>query len=412
MSKDQSTIQADNEKGMVAITALGESMEKYGKDSAEFKSLFEKTDATLAKQEKHNQELVSQNAANAKECIELKGRLLDMEQTLILQSKSNVAGQDWRESGEYKALTVFAKGGRDAVLALDAETKSLLRTDNDTRGGYLIQNEFATSIIEKVRDSSPVRAHATVMSVGKKSIELPKQGSFAEAFYEGEAEELKETDVLFESETLTAYRLGATMRATNDMMLDSNFDLFNIMNSAISEAFANKEGKLFVNGTGSKQPEGILSNADVIANANNAELAGAITPADLINLQPKLTKAGNRPVYAFNRTTLAFLQLLKGTTNDHFIWQNNLAVGAPNTIGGVPYIILEDMPNFDGTPGEIPVLYGDFKRGYRIIDRTGVTMLVDELSFGKNGIIQWIFSTYNTGQVVVPEAFAGLKIIS
>lgn len=396
----------------VAVEALRETAELYGQKSSAFKEMCEKTNATLETQEKSNQDLVKKLAANENESIELKGRLADMESEVIRLSKSNVSGQDWKESPEYKTLTIFAKGGINALNGLGLETKNLLRTDNDTAGGYLIQNEFASSVIEIVRDNSPVRAAATVMSVGKKTIELPKQSSFADAFYEGEAEAAKESTVEFASETLTAYRLTTIMLATQDELMDSNFDLQSIIRDAVGEAFAFKEGSLFVNGTGSKQPEGILSNSDVIANASNAQIAGQITPEDLINLQPKITKKANKPVYAFNRTTLAFLQLLKGTTNDHFIWVNNLAVGAPNTIGGVPYIILEDMPNFNGAVGAIPVLYGDFKRGYRIIDRTGITMLQDQFTAGANGIIRWIFSTYNTGQVVVPEAFVGLKIIS
>lgn len=407
-----SNIEADYKKGLAAVEHLQKTIDEYGADSGELKVAVINTKSAIDKQEKSNQELVKKLAANENVSTELKGRVMDMESEIIRLSKSNVAGQDWKESPEYKALTVFAKGGRDALNALGAETKGLLRSDNDTTGGYLIQNEFATSVIEIVRDNSPVRAAATVMSVGRKTIELPKQSSFADAFYEGEAQPAQESSVDFASESLTAYRLTTIMLATQDMLMDSNFDLESIIRDAVGEAFAHKEGSLFVNGTGSKQPEGILSNEDVIANGTNASAAGTITAEDLINLQPKITKKANKPVYAFNRTTLAFLQLLKGTTNDHFIWQNNLAEGAPNTIGGVPYIILEDMPNFNGAVGAIPVIYGDFKRGYRIIDRTGVTMLQDQFTAGANGITRWIFSTYNTGQVVVPEAFAAFKIIA
>ena len=121
-------------------------------------------------------------------------------------------------------------------------------------------------------------------------------------------------------------------------------------------------------------------------------------------------KVGYNPLYAFSRRTLAHIRTSKGTSNDHYLFQAGLAPNVPNTIGGSPYVLLNDMPDFDGTAGEISVMYADFARGYRIIDRTGITMIRDDFAGKRKRIIEWVFHVYNTGQVVLPEAFVGLKI--
>lgn len=393
-----------------AVLALRETVEKNNAGSSEIKEMLAKTEIVIQKGEDATNELAKKNAAVEKKSIELEGQLVDMQSEMIRMTKSNVSGQDWRESPEYKALNAFAKGGEKGLIKFQGlETKDLLRTDNDTQGGYLIQSEMANTIINKIVEISPVRSVSRVMTVGKKTIDMPKRSTIPTATYEGEAEAVDPSSSTYASESLTAYRLTAAVQATNDMLIDTNFDLATLIAQDVAEAFAFKEGQKFVNGTGAKEPEGFLSNATVIANATEAAAAGVISGDDLLLLTGDL-KVGYNPMYAFSRRTLAYIRTLKGTTNDHYIWQAGLAPNVPGTIAGAPYIVLNDMPDYDAAAGNIPVMYADFARGYQIIDRTGITMIRDELSGSRNAIVEWVFHTYNTGQVILPEAFAGLKI--
>ena len=70
---------------------------------------------------------------------------------------------------------------------------------------------------------------------------------------------------------------------------------------------------------------------------------------------------------------------------------------------------MQDMPTRDAS-GNLPVIYGDFMRGYTIVDRTGMAVIRDDITRKKERIIELCFHKYNTGQVVLAEAFKALKI--
>lgn len=393
---------------MSAVNALRETVEKHGHDSAEFKAMAEKTEKAIADQEKKNQELVAKQAEADKKALDLEERQGELEKSLIdaLRNGSESSGS-YKESAEYKALNMFAKSG---VQGLDMEQKSLLRSDNDTIGGYLIENEFQNEIIKKITEISPVRQVARVQRVGKKTIDMPTRLSIPTATYEGEAQAASESNSTYGSESLTCYRLTTFVRATADQLMDSNFDFESEVSQDVSEAFAFGEGRNFVLGDGAKKPEGFLVNSDVVSDARQTAASLTVGADDVALMQGDL-KVGYNAMYAFNRRTLAYLRTLKGG-DGQYLWQPGMSGSVQNQVWGAPYIIMNDMPDYNAGAGEIPIVYADFARGYRITDRTGMTVIRNIYEGDASNIVKWTFHAYNTGQVVLPEAFKALEIKS
>ncbi|MNQ83817.1 Phage capsid family protein [compost metagenome] len=197
-----------------------------------------------------------------------------------------------------------------------------------------------------------------------------------------------------------------TVPYTYDQLIDSEFDMESEIMNDVAEAFAFTEGNKFTLGTGAKQPEGFLVNAAVVADARTSLVSGVITGDDVLLLAGDL-KVGYNPMYAMNRQTLALLRTLKGSTNDHYLWQVGLGPSQPNTLAGAPYILMQDMPAV--AANSLSLAYADFQRGYTIIDRTGLQVIRDDVTRKKNNIIELTFHKYNHGQVVLPEAFKLLK---
>jgi HK97 family phage major capsid protein len=108
-----------------------------------------------------------------------------------------------------------------------------------------------------------------------------------------------------------------------------------------------------------------------------------------------------------NRTTLATIRTLKDGQGQ-YLWQNGLAAGLPSTINGDQYVSAIDMPNIGA--GLYPVAYGDFARGYTMVDHTDTTMLRDPYTLGREGKILFIMHRRNGGKVVLAEAIKKLKI--
>lgn len=389
-----------NDEAIVAVKALRETVEKFGADSAQFKSMVDATNTALDKQEKASQEFTAKLAEEIKAKEELKERIDGLELEL---SRKGSTGSNYKDKPEYKALQLYAQKGLDA---LSVEQKATLRTDIATQGGYLTMPEMDNMIIKKITEISPVRSVARVRTVGSKTLSIPTRTSIPVATYEGEAAAGGESNSTYGQETLTAYRLTVTVPYTYDQLIDSEFDMESEIMNDVAEAFAFTEGNRFVLGTGAKQPEGFLSNAAVVADARTSLNSGVISGDDVLLLAGDL-KVGYNPMYAMNRQTLALLRTLKGSTNDHYLWQVGLGPTQPNTLAGAPYILMQDMPSV--AANSLSLVYADFMRGYTIIDRTGLQVIRDDVTRKKNNIIELTFHRYNHGQVVLPEAFKLLK---
>ncbi len=307
--------------------------------------------------------------------------------------------KDYHDTPEYKALAGFIITGSFD----DAEQKAMLRTDSDTSGGFLVPVEMDNSITKKITEVSNIRAVARVRTIAAKSLEIPVRASIPTATYEGEADSGSDSTSGYENETLTTYRQTFTSPITMDMLMDAAFNMESEIMSDAAEAFAQGEGASFVNGSGIKTPSGFLQDSRVTSRTSTTS---ATIDADDVILVSGDLKVGYSPTYVFNRRTLAFLRTLKAT-DGNFLWQPGLNGVVANTINGFPYLIAEDMP--DIASNSLSIAFGDFLRGYTIVDRTGLSVVRDEFTQKKKAIVEFTLNRWNTGQVTLPEAIKLIK---
>lgn len=384
---------------MEAVTALRDAADG---NQAEFKAMQEKIEPVLNDMEKKNQELTMKLAEEEKKRQETEERVINLEKEMVEKTQKKTI--DYKEEPEYKALSQYC---REGIRAIDPEQKQLLRTDDATQGGYMVMPEMDNMIIKAITEISPVRSVARVRSTGNKTLEIPVRTGIPSAEYEGEAAEGPTDTSEYGLESVTAYRHSITVPFTRDMVMDSEFDLEAEITGDVAEAFAQGEGRGFVLGTGAKQPEGFMSAAaGLIDNAIKTGDANNVTSDSLILITGEL-KVGYQPYYGFNRRSLAAFRIFKGE-DGQYLWQLGLGGGAPNTIAGYPYVLMEDMP--DIAANAYPVVFADFMRGYTIIDRTGTEIIRDDVTRKKSAIIEMTFHRWNTGQVVLDEAFQILQV--
>ena len=79
-----------------------------------------------------------------------------------------------------------------------------------------------------------------------------------------------------------------------------------------------------------------------------------------------------------------------------------LTSGVPNTILGYPYVEMPDMPDVGSSAK--PVAFGDFSRGYMIVDRVALSVLRDPFTQATSGNVRYIARRRHGGQVILPEA--------
>jgi HK97 family phage major capsid protein len=178
------------------------------------------------------------------------------------------------------------------------------------------------------------------------------------------------------------------MPAATQMLLDDA-----VVDQWIAEevetAFAEQESAAFVSGDGVNKPRGFLASPTV-ANAswswgNLGYLATggpafpATNPSDILVELVYALRAGYRQNAAFvmNRKTQGLVRRFKDT-NGAYLWQPPASAGAPATLMGFPVVEAEDMP--DVAANALAVAFGDFRRGYLVVDRAGVRVLRDPYS--------------------------------
>jgi HK97 family phage major capsid protein len=187
-----------------------------------------------------------------------------------------------------------------------------------------------------------------------------------------------------------AMELYAMPAATQTLLEDAAVSIDQWIAEEVQAAFAEQEGTAFVTGDGTNKPRGFLDYtkvADASWSWGNlgyvaTGAAGAFpasNPSDvLIDLVYSL-KAGYRQNanWVMNRKTQAEVRKLKDA-DGNYLWQPAATADGRASLIGFPVTEAEDMPDIGADA--FAVAFGDFRRGYLIVDRIGVRILRDPYS--------------------------------
>ena len=379
-----------------ATRALRDEIKKHGEDSTQAKEIAEKTEAAFKAYDDHHSKMTQDLAKAQRDAEEAKERIEELELKVVKASQVD-SGKAWKQSDEYKALMEFAR---------TEQYSKTLRTDDATAGGYLVPNEMDMELLKLLNETSPMRAYCRLKTQSSKTLETVRRDTLPTAEYEGEAEEGTSSQSSYGKVTQTVHRLTFTSEVTQEELMNNAFDMEMLMQEDALEGFSLKENLKFITGTGNKQPEGITVNAALRAASYETASSGVVAILDLIGAQGEL-KRGQNPMWGFNRQTMANLRS-KADTQGQFLWQPSIAAGVPGTLLGDPYDIFQDMPSIGANT--YPIFYGDLRRGYRITDRTGLSVIRDPYTQKKKDIIEFTWNRYNDGAVILTDAIKLIKI--
>ncbi|PZU89626.1 MAG: phage major capsid protein [Chelatococcus sp.] len=291
---------------------------------------------------------------------------------------------------EHKAaFAAYVRSGEAGGLKR-LETKAL-SAGSGPDGGYLAPSSVESEILRRLATVSPIRAIATVRTISsgtyKKAFSTtgPASGWVAETA----ARPQTGTPTLAEL-SFPAMELYAMPAATQTLLDDAIVDIDQWIAEEAESAFAEQEGAAFVAGDGIDKPKGFLAYP-FVANASwswgnigvlNSGAAGAFpasNPSDVLVDLVYALKAGYRQNGSFvmNRKTQAAIRKFKDATGQ-YLWQPPASAGAPATLLGFPLVEAEDMP--DIAANAVAIAFGDFRRGYLVVDRAGVRILRDPYS--------------------------------
>lgn len=274
---------------------------------------------------------------------------------------------------------------------LDALELKAMSVGSNPDGGYTVPLDIEQTIDRVLAKVSPMRAIATVRQIGSMVYRKPIATAGAATGWVAETDARPQTGAptlaAIDFPTMELYAMPA---ATQALLDDSQVDLEQWLANEVQTVFAEQEGAAFVSGNGTTQPKGFLTESIVadstwawsklgyIASGAAGAFAAANPTDALVSLAyaPKQAyRAGG--TWMMNRTTESVIRKFKDSTGA-YIWQPGASAGQPPTLLGYPVAEADDMP--DIAANSYAVAFGDFARGYLIVDRVGVRVLRDPYS--------------------------------
>jgi HK97 family phage major capsid protein len=417
---------------------VNEAIEKIGGAFEEFKSnMTDRIKAVESKghvdpllEEKLNritEDLAKSDAAKdlldeqKKSLDELKARTAEMEEKLnrpILTEggKSIVPAEVLAKRNE------FLRTGNDAIrhevneqMASLAQGKSLNMTVSED-GAVFWETMKDSAILQLVREQSPIRQIATVKSIGGPAYELRKKTGASTGGWVGEREARAETtSPTFGKQVINVHEIYAEPWATQTMLDDADFDIEADLNEDIAETFAIEEGTAFVTGNGEKKPRGFLTYGVstsptseqmeyIPSGASGAFVAsgGHVVFDTVIGTLKDAYHDG--AVWVMKRPTLASIMKMMDE-NKQFVWQPSLQAGTPSTIRGFAVKQADAMPTL--AANSLSVAFGNFMKGYYIVDRQGVRLVRDP--YTTKPYVKFYTTARMGGDVVRHEAIKVIK---
>lgn len=335
---------------------------------------------------------------------------LDDEMKEIIKKAARFAGPGkdglTAEQLEHKeAYSKFLRKGRDEGL-VDLEKKALNVT-TDSEGGYAVPEELDRDILRLMRDESPMRSVCKVITVGTADYKkLVQTGSAASGWVAETAARPQTNTPGFAQLTPYMGEVYANPAATQQMLDDAFYNVEAELAVDVATAFAEAEGTAFVSGDGSNKPRGIL-NYSSLATGDSVRAFGtlqhfetaaatAFTGDELLNLVYGLKKGMRGGAkWMMNGMTLKFVRKLKDSDNN-YLWAPGLQAGQPSSLLG--YGIAENEDMADIAAEAVPVMFGNFMRGYTIVDRMGTRVLRDPFT---NKPYVHFYTTKRVGGMVV-----------
>lgn len=255
-----------------------------------------------------------------------------------------------------------------ALVNRDAVAVKALSEGVNADGLYTVPTEFEGQLREEIYQQATIRPMVSVITMNRKTKTLDEILNGPETYWTAEGATKTTTTAEFAQKTLTAFKLASIIYLTDELIEDSVYDLVSVLIKRFAQRILEKEESAFLNGNGTTQPEGLFTNSSI----GTTPAGGNLSVDMLINLEYSLPKKFRKGAkYLGNGVNVRELKKLKDS-NGRYIWQDgNIQAGTPPTLNGYEFVEVDEAP-------EGQILFGNFKEGYVIGDRKGITVKVTD----------------------------------
>jgi HK97 family phage major capsid protein len=291
-----------------------------------------------------------------------------------------------------KAFDLYLRRGDRGISEVERRSLSV---GQDLDGGVLVTPDLSGRMVVRIYETSPMRQYSAVQTIATDALEGSADLDEATVGWVGETATRSETATpnVPQPWRIPVHEIYAAPRATQKLLEDANIDVVGWLAKKVGDKFGRTFNTAFVTGNGIAKPRGFASystaaTADAsrawgvfehIATGTNGSFG---TDPNAINKLMDLIHA-MKDVYVtngafyLNRTTLGKVrQLTDASSAGKFVFLPSFQAGMPDTLVGYPIRKLQDMATYTTTDA-LALAFGDMQETYQIVDRLGVTTLVD-----------------------------------
>jgi HK97 family phage major capsid protein len=341
-----------------------------------------------------------------------------------------------REDNEHKSVFLeWVRNPRDAVRVnrLSEAQHEIAKKDvsigANAAGGFALPKEISSKIETRVRQLNPFRSLVRVDQCNSNDYHaLVSMGDGTSGWSTETGTRSATTSTTLRDRAPTFGELYAYPTASNWSLQDIFFDVQNWLVNDIAADFSSAEATAIVSGSGTARPTGILNTTPTAVGDDASPMRAATTieftslvgfsptsPVSinidaLINLVSKVKEKylmeSDRIAFCMHRTTLSALRRLKASTAGSYLLEPSVQAGMPASLLGYPVVTCDAMPTIAND--NFCVLFGNWARGYLLVDRIGMSIVVDQVTVP--GLTKFYVSRRVGGCVLVNDALKVLRI--
>lgn len=253
----------------------------------------------------------------------------------------------------------------------------------DSAGGFLVPEELLANIIVLREQFGVFRQECQVIPMGSDTLNWPRRVGGLTAYFTGENTAVTESQASWDNVNLTAKKLGALTRMSNEIAEDAVVSIADWLVGEIAYAFALKEDDAGFNGDGTSNFGGIRGVTQIFVDGSHSAGQYATSSATLTSLTVAdfTGVMGKLPQYALPGAKWYMSQQMFYTAAGTVLAKaggNTIATLATDPMNprllGFPVKIAQKLPIAAPGSGKVQFLFGDLSKSSALGERRGVTI--------------------------------------
>ncbi len=361
--------------------------------------------------------------SQSKQLIQQSGGAFKIDGGVMTTDKGSVINLKNRSNPWIHCSEEVSQWAKDFTAYLKTGVVSkFLSSAVDDEGGYLVPEEFRNIMIMYDAEDTLVWNKATVWPMNGEKIQFPKLQQNPDVEDEGfdhfagvsfewteEGGEKAETEPTFGMVEMIVHELAGYTEITNTLLDDSVINLVNYLTRLFRSAWYWYTDKSFIQGTGGKQPLGIINDPSILTVYR--QTADTIEFQDVLNMEARMPSTfDSRAVWFITKNGRAALrgQTVSASSKELVLQENyypDITKGYDMTILGKPAFLADGKIPALGSTGDL--ILGSWSY-YYIGFRQDFSMDSSRHYKFRNNRTALRCSGRLDGQAAIPQAFVAL----